>query len=147
MLFLSIHPQYVQAILEGRKTVELRKRRPRAEVGSTVVIYATMPQCEVVATAIVGEIQSAEPAKLWRHVRDTAAVSKTTYDEYFADTETAVGIRFSEVRRFNDPIPLGDLRERWQGFHPPQQFRYLSDGQQELIALRRSSVVPCIACR
>ncbi|WDQ16782.1 ASCH domain-containing protein [Rhodopirellula sp. P2] len=138
MLFLSIHPEYVQAILEGRKTVELRKRRPRAEVGSTVVIYATMPQCEVVATAIVERIQSAEPAKLWRQVRDTAAVSKQAYERYFADTETAVGIHLRHVQRFVEPIPLGDLRKSWEGFHPPQQFRYLTSCQQNFISLRHT---------
>mgnify|MGYP003113536104 CR=1 FL=1 len=141
MLFLSIHPEYVQAILEGRKTVELRKRRPRAEVGSTVVIYATTPQCEVVATAIVARVQIDEPAELWRLVRDTTAVSKKAYDEYFAGTDTAVGIHLSQIRRFDVPIPLGDLRERWRGFHPPQQFRYLSDQQQELISLRGSTEI------
>lgn len=141
MLFLSIHPEYVQAILEGRKTVELRKRRPRAEVGSTVVIYATMPRCEVVATAIVERIQSAEPARLWRHVRCAAAVSKHAYDHYYAGTDTAVGIHLSRIRQFDEPIPLGDLRDRWQGFHPPQQFRYLSNCQQELISLRRSTEI------
>lgn len=141
MLFLSIHPEYVQAILEGRKTVELRKRRPRTEVGSTVVIYATMPQCEVVATAIVERIQFAEPARLWRHVRYAAAITKHAYDDYFAGSEIAVGIHLTRVRQFDEPIPLRDLRERWQGFHPPQQFRYLSHCQQELITLRRSTEI------
>jgi predicted transcriptional regulator len=141
MLFLSIHPEYVKAIIEGRKTIELRKRRPRTEIGSTVVIYATMPRCEVVATAIVERIQSAEPARLWRHVRGGAAISKHAYDHYFAGSEVAVGIHLSQIRQFDEPIPLGDLRERWHGFHPPQQFRYLSHCQQELIFLRRSTEI------
>jgi predicted transcriptional regulator len=139
MLFLSIHPEYVQAIIEGRKTVELRKRRPRAEIGSTVVIYATMPQCEVVATAVLYRIQSADPGKLWRHVRDASAVTKPAFDQYFSEAEIAVGIHFTQVRLFDAPIHLTDLRERWQGFHPPQQFRYLSESQQRYIGQQRTT--------
>ncbi|WP_442511673.1 ASCH domain-containing protein [Novipirellula sp. SH528] len=147
MLFLSIHPQYVQAIVEGRKTVELRKRCPRAEIGSTVVIYATMPQCEVVATAILDRIEAKEPAKLWRYVRAKAAVTKDAYDTYFADVDLAVGIHLTQIRTFDCPIALSDLRESWQGFQPPQQFRYLSARQQELIALRRSTEIADSGCR
>lgn len=147
MLFLSIHPEYVQAILEGRKTVELRKRRPRAEIGSTVVIYATMPQCEVVATAIVRRIQTAEPAELWRQVHLATAVTEQAFQEYFLDATTAVGIHLGEVRRLDHPIPLCDLRKRWRGFHPPQQFRYLSAPQQKLITLRDSTEIATANCR
>lgn len=142
MLFLSIHPEYVQAIIEGRKTIELRKRRPRAEIGSTVVIYATMPQCEVVATAVLDRIQSAEPAKLWQHVRNSAAVTKLAYDEYFTDAELAIGIHLREVRQLDRAIKLNDLRESWQGFHPPQQFLYLSKEQQKFISLKQSVSCP-----
>ncbi len=58
MLFLSIHPRYVEAILDGRKTVELRKRMPRAEIGTQLVIYASMPKCAVVASAVIDRIEA-----------------------------------------------------------------------------------------
>jgi len=146
MLFISIHPRYAQAIIEGRKTVELRKRRPRAEMGSMVAIYATMPQCEVVATAILNRVEVKEPDRLWHDVRTKAAVTKHAYDTYFAGADLAVGIHLSQIRQLDCPIPLSDLRESWQGFQPPQQYRYLSAREQEFISLRGSTQIASLSC-
>ena len=44
---MSIHPRYAHAILEGRKTVEFRKR-PLAEDVTHVVIYSTVPDRAVI---------------------------------------------------------------------------------------------------
>lgn len=136
MLFLSIHPRYVQAILDGRKSVELRKRIPRAKVGSQLVIYASMPTCAVVASAIIDRIDATEPDQLWKAVRKLAAVTRSEFDEYFRNHLFAVGIHFSQVKVFEKPIALAELRETWQTFHPPQQFRYLSIDQQKSITSR-----------
>lgn len=136
MLFLSIQPRYVQAILDGRKSVELRKRVPRAEVGSQLAIYASMPTCAVVASAIIERIESAEPEQLWKNVRKLAAVTRAEFDDYFRNHALAVGIHFSQVKVFEKPITLVELREAWQTFHPPQQFRYLSLDQQKSISSR-----------
>ena len=141
MLFISIHPEYVNAIIEGRKTVELRKRQPRSEVGSTVVIYATMPRCEVVATATLVGVESATPNSLWRKVKDDVAVTKSRFDLYYANSDTAVALYIADVSVFDSPIKLSDLRERWQGFHPPQQFQYLDSKQQRLISNQQSTLL------
>lgn len=145
MLFLSIHPAHVQAILDGRKTVELRKRRPRATPGTVVVIYATTPRCEVVATAVLDQVECASPDRLWPRVRKIAAVTRSAFDDYFQNCRDAVGIHLTDVRRLESPILLSHLRAEWKGFHPPQQFRYLDDEQQILIAKRSSARVSALA--
>lgn len=144
MLFLSIHPRFVQAIVENRKTVELRKRRPSAHVGSTVVIYATMPQCEVVATARLENVECESPRKLWTSVRHSAGVSKAEFEAYFFNREIAVGIFLADVRVLNHPVKLAELRRLWSGFQPPQQYRYLDSKQQRLISSRTSTIVPSL---
>lgn len=136
MLFLSIHPRYVEAILDGRKTVELRKRAPRAKAGTQLVIYASMPRCAVVASALIGRIEVCAPARLWPKVCKIAAVTKDEFEEYFNCQELAVGIHFSNVKVFEKPISLAELRNTWDSFHPPQQFRYLDNDQQLCITNR-----------
>jgi predicted transcriptional regulator len=136
MLFLSIHPRYVDAILDGRKTVELRKRVPRAKAGTQLVIYASMPKCAVVASAVIDRIDTMESERMWQKVRKVAAVSRQEFDEYFQNHALAVGIHFSHVKVFENPITLTELRETWNTFHPPQQFRYLDEMQQKSIMTR-----------
>ena len=40
-ILISIHPQYVQKILEGSKTIEIRKTKPKCELPCKVYIYCT----------------------------------------------------------------------------------------------------------
>ncbi|TWU06298.1 ASCH domain-containing protein [Stieleria varia] len=144
MLFLSIHPKHVQAIVEGRKTVELRKRKPSIEPGSMVVIYATTPKCEVVAVAAVGAIQVGKPSEIWRECGELAAVSARVFDDYFYGAEKAVGIHLSNIGVFKTPVSLPELRRRWDGFQPPQQYRYLNPSQQKFITTREIKRGGCL---
>lgn len=133
MLFLSIHPQYVQAIVDGRKTVELRKRKPSAAIGSSVVIYATMPRCEVVAVATLGRIELTTPSQLWKRIGSLTAVSKIQFDDYYRSSSVAVGLHLEDVRVLTETLSLSAMRRLWRQFQPPQQFRYLDSDQQRLI--------------
>ncbi|KAA5541885.1 ASCH domain-containing protein [Roseiconus nitratireducens] len=143
MLFLSIHPEHVQAIVEGRKSVELRKRKPSIAPGCMAVIYATTPKCEVVAVATVVALQVGEPNEIWRNSGKLAAVSKQDFREYYEGAEKAVGIHLSNIAVLRKPISLKELRRRWCGFQPPQQYRYLDTSQQNFIATRETTQSGC----
>ena len=43
-LLISIKPEYAQKILDGEKTVELRKTRTRLKPGDIVLVYVSSPQ-------------------------------------------------------------------------------------------------------
>ncbi|MCM1181405.1 MAG: hypothetical protein NC347_14200 [Clostridium sp.] len=49
-MLLSINPEYVASILQGKKVYEYRKFRCRDDVGK-IIIYATAPCQQVVAEA------------------------------------------------------------------------------------------------
>lgn len=138
MLFLSIHPEHVKSIVEGRKTVELRKRKPSIDPGARVVIYATMPKCEVVAVATIEAIHVGEPSKIWRDWGELAAVSRRLFNDYYDGAEKAVGIHLSNIAVLSMPISLQELRRHWDGFQPPQQYRYLDPSQQKLLSNRET---------
>lgn len=144
MLFLSIHPEHVQAIVEGRKTVELRKRKPNIDPGYMVVIYATTPKCEVVAVATVVALQVEEPNAIWRNCGKLAAVSEQEFRDYYEGAEKAVGIHLSNIAVLKKPISLRELRQRWDGFQPPQQYRYLDTSQQNFITTRETTLRGCL---
>lgn len=144
MLFLSIHPEHVKAIIEGRKTVELRKRKPSIEPGFSVVIYATTPKCQVVAIAIVDDIQVGKPSDIWRDCGKLAEVSEKAFDDYYDGAEKAVGIHLSNIAVLKKPVSLRELRQRWDGFQPPQQYRYLNSAQQKFITARETWLSGCM---
>ncbi|WP_237302536.1 ASCH domain-containing protein [Streptomyces sp. S063] len=48
-LLLSLHPRFATAILNGEKTVELRRQRVAVPPGTPVIIYATSPTMALTA--------------------------------------------------------------------------------------------------
>lgn len=133
MLLLSIHPVYVEKIFAGTKTVELRKRKPNVEVGSKVVIYSTIPECEIVRFATISGFEVCRPSQLWSKVSATCGVTRSEFNSYYLNAEISVGIRLKDPIRFEDAFALSNLRTLWPGFHPPQQFQYLQESRLDTL--------------
>ena len=136
---ISIKPGYAQAILEGTKTVELRRRIPRTEQGTRLWIYATLPLGAIVGSAIVDDIIEETPAKIWNVYMDKTAVSRREFNKYFNGTNRALALVLSDVVK-RRRIGIEKLRELPEGFHPPQVLMRLSR-QKALWLSRRARAV------
>src|SRR4051812_25136463 len=124
-LLLSLRPRYADLLLEGSKTVELRRVKPAASEGSTVLLYASSPTMTLVGRAEVAKIHVASLNEIWREHGDRTGITRKEYDCYFAGIDRAVAIELKQIRRLERPRPLDDLRRRLAGFRPPQSYRYL----------------------
>ncbi len=124
-LFLSVKPIFARRILDGTKTIELRRVRPNIALGDMVLIYSTSPDMALIGSAQVAQLLFGAPHHIWAQVRDHAGVSREEFDDYFSGATTASGIRLCAVRRLARPICLRELRERWPWLKPPQSYRYV----------------------
>ena len=64
-LVLSLRPRFADSILDGRKSVELRRQRVSPSLGTPVLLYASAPVMAVVGTARVAEVHVDEPDCMW----------------------------------------------------------------------------------
>jgi predicted transcriptional regulator len=135
MLFLSIRPRFVDAILAGTKRVELRRRRP-AVSGGRALIYATFPRMELVASFCVAGVVRAPLGLLWQTYGEVASVTRHEFDAYFDGLEFGIAIEIHDVMQFDNPVPIAELRASWSGFHPPQSFCYLDSKQVDMLGIR-----------
>lgn len=118
---MSIHPRYAWAILEGRKTVEFRKRRLADDV-THVVIYSTVPDRAVVGYFTVEGQETSTPDSLWSRFRDRGVIDENDFFAYYAGRDRATGIRVGAATRLRRPLSLTlDLGVA----HPPQSYQYL----------------------
>lgn len=62
-MLLSVHPRFAAAILEGTKTVEVRRQRVAAPSGTPVLLYATAPTMALVGMALIASVHVAPPVK------------------------------------------------------------------------------------
>lgn len=128
-MVLSIRPRHVSDILEGTKTVELRRTRPRIELGQPVAIYGTSPVSAVVATCRITRVESGPPGGLKARVMPRAALSSAEFDEYFDGARCAVAIHLADVAPLERAVTLADLRLRRTGYHPPQSWHFFDRSQ------------------
>jgi predicted transcriptional regulator len=124
-LFLSVKPVFAKKILEGTKTIELRRIRPHVAPGQSVLIYSSSPEMSLIGRAFIAEILCDSPMKLWNQVRAHAGISRSEYDAYFEGASMAIGLRLGRTQRLRTPIPLRELRARWPWFQPPQSYRFV----------------------
>jgi predicted transcriptional regulator len=132
-VLFSIKPTYADKILDGRKTVELRRRFTDAEVvGSLAYIYSTSPVRELVGYARIRDVRRLRVRDIWREYRDAAGIGKSDFDAYFEGRREGYVIVLDEPTRLADGVPIQRLRERF-GFVPPQSFRYVPREYHSLI--------------
>lgn len=136
---LSIRPQYSEKILDGVKTVELRRRFPiSAPKGTVAYIYSTSPVRAMVGVAEIKNVLKLTVAQIWSEFQSVAFIDKSDFDKYFAGVDYGFALIFKDVKTFSRAIPLSELREKF-GFEPPQSYLYAKHDLRK--ALKHESAV------
>lgn len=136
-IVFSIHPQHVDNILAGKKTVELRRRfSSKVSPGTRVLIYSTSPTKALTGVAEIREINQLALSTLWKRYRSVAGIQKKEFENYFSGLKEGYAISLSSVKQLRRQVSLTELRER-VGFRPPQSYQYASPQLSELISHER----------
>lgn len=136
-LLMSIRARHAQAIMQGTKTVELRRRAPTAPIDEAV-IYESGARREVIGTVRVHAVHTSDPAEIWHSFGERSAINRAEFDAYFTGATTASALELHNVRAAQRPMALHELRGL--GLQAPQSWRYLDSDQHRRIvdALRLS---------
>ena len=134
-MILAVHCEFAEKILQGVKTVELRRVRPKylAE-GWLCVIYVPSPMKAVVGAFEVGSIVEEPVRRLWHLVRGGAGVTRQQFLDDFRGASRGVGISIARAWRFPQALGLKELRAVGD-FQPPQGFRYVREHELALSPL------------
>ncbi len=116
---ISIHPAYADAILAGKKTIELRRRIPELASGTRLWIYATRPTAAVVGFVTIQEVARGHPKTIWKKHRNGTGVDHASFRAYFNGAEEGIAILLEAAQRVG-PITIHQLRQIRDSFHPPQ---------------------------
>lgn len=120
----SIRPQYCDRILDGSKTVELRRRFPLdVPPGTVALIYATTPVRALTGMANITGVIKKSPAEVWEQFGTQACIAKDDFDAYFSGLDSAFAIQLRNAKPLRRALDLTELRERFS-FEPPQSFLY-----------------------
>jgi acetyltransferase (GNAT) family protein/ASCH domain-containing protein len=81
-LVMSIHPRYAHLILDGQKTIEIRKQFSIRNIGMKILIYSTRPEKALVGTARIAAATRLTDASSKVEVCTAACVTPEEMREY-----------------------------------------------------------------
>lgn len=129
-ILMSIKPCYVQKILSGEKTVELRSRKLNVQNGARIWIYSTLPKGCVEVVATIQSIDYNHPDIIWARYAEELAITYEEFLKYVHGNESVSAIRLTNVTRVSNPLTLNSIRSCIQRFHPPQFFSHLNTNME-----------------
>lgn len=120
---MSIKPEYANAIFDGTKLVEFRKKPFKRPV-SHIIVYSSSPEKKVLGYFELGDTDIGNPKTLWKCYRDVGAIEYPDYKAYFGDSKIGVAFHVKKVYRLQNPITLGRLKRQLKA---PQSYNYLAE--------------------
>lgn len=131
-ILISVRQTYVESMLDGTKTAELRRKTLNVSPETRVWIYSKLPRGHVEAMAIVDRVVAGPPNFLWRCYSSRIAISRSDFDSYLDGVDFGCAILFNEVRPLKSALSLSKIKNHSSDFHPPQFFARLGSDNPEL---------------
>lgn len=124
-ILISLHPQHADAILEGKKTVEIRKKiGNRFEAGTLVYMYSTKPKQMISGSFTICNIERVEiESNSVDLLLDKACLTFSELKLYLGGVAFFYAIHVHDVINCSRPLSLKELKV--MGISPPQSFCYI----------------------
>jgi predicted transcriptional regulator/ribosomal protein S18 acetylase RimI-like enzyme len=134
-LLMSLRPEFAEQILQGRKTVELRRKFSTKYEGAKIVFYITRPVQQFMFTATITHVDHSKKKRLWNMYRQECGISQETFDHYFSGIDNGYAIRLSNVKPIPNQLILEHAKKVYPQLRPPQSFKRLEPNSPLLRAL------------
>ncbi|MEO1347294.1 MAG: ASCH domain-containing protein [Cyanobacteria bacterium J06635_15] len=121
IVLMSIHPEFVDAILAGTKKVEFRKTKFASKV-SHVVVYATHPVKKLTCIFEVKKVTIDHPVNLWSTYSKVSGICKDRFLSYYDSYVYGVAIEVGKLQKLDKQLKLSELG---CSISPPQSYQYL----------------------
>jgi predicted transcriptional regulator len=146
-VIISIKPEFAHRILDGSKTIELRRSAMGLEPRDVVLVYISAPEQRLGFWFRVAKVETLPVEGMWSRHADRLGIDRDQYLAYFAGAETATGLHVSDVTALAPAIPLARMQELAPGFVPPQGMIRLRDthGRYEKVLAHLSRPLPADA--
>ena len=119
-ILISINPEHVENIINGKKKYEYRKIAAKQDI-SSIIIYETTPIKKIVAEAEIVDVIMLPPEQLWQETKQAAGITKSFFDEYFRGRKKAYAYKLGRITVYKEPKRLLDFGIK----SAPQSFVYV----------------------
>lgn len=139
ILLISVKPIFAEKILNGEKTIELRKSAPKkVNKESYILIYVTSPIKELWAVCKINNIIKEDKSIFWKKYGFKTGVTENEFKEYYNKNENAYGIELKQIKNFSKhSIDLKNLKKAFPNFMPPQTYTYINSEEINFSVLKQ----------
>lgn len=141
-MLLSLKPQYAELVFLGLKTAELRRLVPSDVEGRKVYIYVSSPIRMLRGGFVVGKVWQGTPEDVWELVKDVASIDVETYNAYYEGRAKAFALSIVDAWEYERPLPLSELRAKFDRFVVPQSWRYLTGTEANSFRRMKRVAIP-----
>ncbi|MBW7989514.1 MAG: GNAT family N-acetyltransferase [Planctomycetes bacterium] len=124
-LLMSLRPEFAELILQGRKTIEFRRKFSKKYEGATIVFYISRPLQQFMFTATITQVDHNQKKCLWSDYEQEGGISQTTFDKYFSGIDHGYAIHLSNVKTLPNQLALEQAKNVCPQLRPPQSFQRL----------------------
>ena len=118
-VMISIRPEWTRLILSGKKTLEVRKTRPKMQPPFKCYIYQTLPKSgdwNERDGRVIGEFICSEIVTVWPGYKEgDDCLTFEQQEKYLGSTGYGYGWRISELKVYNKPKKLSEFYRWWEG--------------------------------
>lgn len=108
-LILSIQPKYMDKIVSGEKTVEIRRSFSTKWLGSKAALYSTSPNKEIIGYTTLRNIVYDTPENIWNKYSQELGVDKNTFDQYVENKGKIYAIELDDTKKYLNGIPISQI--------------------------------------
>ena len=128
-ILLSIKPRIIKEIISGEKKFEFRKifpnlNEPGSKIENTIIIYSSTPEMKIFGSFRPKTFIADNFENLMVKV-NAAPAYRERISRYFTNKENCHAMEISDLRIYENPITLKQLREEHNNFGPGQSYRYI----------------------
>lgn len=105
---LSLKPTHAQAIIDGQKTVEIRRRFSNRWEGRQAAIYSC-GSGTLLGTADIERVVAGPPEEIWHRFGSEVRCEKAEFDGYVSGCDRVFALRLADPNPYEAPVPLSQL--------------------------------------
>lgn len=119
-VLLSIKPAFANLIVDGIKTVELRRKFPQ-DVKGKCYIYSSSPTKAIIGECNIDHVQKLTIEELWKNHSENSMIGWEEFNKYFQGQDYGYALILNSYLRYDSPVGLDS---KIQSNRPPQSFCY-----------------------
>ena len=134
-VLISIRPEWTRMIVSGKKTLEVRKTRPKIQEPFKCYIYQTLPKSgdwNERDGKVIGEFVCTEIIDVWPGYRGGEdCLTFEQWEKYLGENGHGYGWRITNLKVYDKPKKLNEFYQWYKDYlkvqRPPQSWCYVEE--------------------